>query len=162
MRLSEGQVMDWTKDVTPYVDERFKEGYVPVQQAPVTSSIGGLTVELPKGTPPANQGTFSEPGQQLSDEFVQGEMQAMSCTIPSFPGSPFVPQLQPTVQPLPYIQPPILPPLPATDYSSLVWDKVNARVEALRSLEDQTPEMKATIKALEWVLETIVKVKTTC
>lgn len=175
MKLTDGQVVDFTKDGAVRNDERFA---LAKEYAVGTSAV--------IGTPHFTDVVVAaEPTQLFGDEdevehlssvwatpapIVQGETFGTTFPLQQPPLNPWHQPLNPL--PLGPIGPLLVPQVPIPFQPSYpgpvlqgislnpmhtVTEKVTQRLQALQSLNHKTDEVNTTIKTLEWVLETITQ-----
>jgi len=169
MRLQDGQVMDFVKSVGPYVDERMEAVRLPANAATAEASIQetllasvGTVGELPLPTPlnaaPATEAVTQAVSTQAvstwSAQPVQLPSQYFTCPpLNAAPPSKYFscPSLYVTSpSPDDALQEFTLP-----NNTAAFKVKIQARIDALASLEDPTLEVSSTIKTLQWVLKEI-------
>lgn len=163
MRLVDGDVCDFVKSGVPYVDERFGQANLLVGQ--VTS----VTAEAPMqprllpvtfsdevvfvGAAPATADQLADVQSALVESEASGRgIQSMA--VSQWNNVPLQPRLNSIPFPSSY---PTHYGAPMPNDMIALRARVQARIDTLESLDDKTPEMNATIKALKWVVEDIAK-----
>lgn len=139
MKVKDGECVDFTKDGVPHPDERFKvsdERFEDLRNLP-PAEIEILSYTLDK--------------VQFCDD-VTAIKETVNVIDPCLQYVEFNSTIPPSGTFIPLVTQPIVP--ASASYAPLM-SKIGAHLDVLRSLQDETIEIKTTVKTLLWVLKLI-------